>query len=129
MGADTEKSPPPEINCGAPGPGRLASGPTVPFAASPAAGSAFTGWSGGGCSGTEPCTVTVSAATTVTATFTPTFVLSMTTTGTGTGTVTSSPAGIDCGASCTASFASGTTVTLTARPAAGSAFTGWSGGG
>ena len=37
--------------------------------ASPAAGSTFTGWSGGGCSGTGTCTVTLTAATSVTATF------------------------------------------------------------
>src|SRR5207244_6665487 len=49
--------------------------------------------------------------------------------GTGSGTVTSSPAGLDCGATCAASFTSGTTVTLTAAPAAGSTFGGWSGAG
>ena len=47
--------------------------------------------------------------------------------GTGTGGITSSPAGIDCGASCSASFASGEPVTLTAIPAANSTFAGWSG--
>jgi hypothetical protein len=47
--------------------------------------------------------------------------------GAGTGTVTSSPAGINCGAGCSASFAAGTAVALTATPAAGSAFSGWSG--
>src|SRR5882672_11261304 len=46
--------------------------------------------------------------------------------GNGGGTVTSSPAGIACGATCSASFAIGTMVTLTAAPAAGSTFTGWS---
>jgi hypothetical protein len=50
-------------------------------------------------------------------------------TGSGTGTVTSSPAGISCGSTCSASFGSGTGVTLTTSPAAGSSFTGWSGGG
>jgi len=45
--------------------------------------------------------------------------------GTGTGTVTSSPGGINCGATCTATFAPETSVTLTASPAAGSAFGGW----
>jgi hypothetical protein len=40
--------------------------------------------------------------------------------GTGTGTVTSSPAGISCGADCLQSYANGTVVTLTPRPAAGS---------
>jgi hypothetical protein len=48
--------------------------------------------------------------------------------GTGTGTVTSAPAGISCGSACSASLASGTAVTLTASPAAGSTFGGWSGG-
>jgi hypothetical protein len=47
--------------------------------------------------------------------------------GTGTGTVGSSPAGIDCGATCTSPFNNGTVVTLTATPAAGSSFGGWSG--
>jgi len=49
--------------------------------------------------------------------------------GTGSGTVTSSPAGIDCGSTCSAGFEEGTKVTLTAAPASGSTFTGWSGGG
>ena len=48
-------------------------------------------------------------------------------TGTGRGTVTSSPSGITCGATCTASFASGSTVILAATADTGSTFTGWSG--
>lgn len=48
--------------------------------------------------------------------------------GTGSGTVTSSPAGINCGSTCAANFASGTSVTLTAAAQAGSTFAGWSGG-
>ena len=47
--------------------------------------------------------------------------------GTGSGTVTSTPAGIDCGATCSAAYDSGTVVTLTATPALGSIFTGWRG--
>ena len=47
--------------------------------------------------------------------------------GTGNGTVTSNPPGIDCGANCSASYDGGTVVTLTATPASGSRFTGWSG--
>jgi subtilase family protein/fervidolysin-like protein/List-Bact-rpt repeat protein len=47
--------------------------------------------------------------------------------GTGTGSVTSNPTGIDCGSICSASFAGGTVVTLTPVPAAGSAFSAWSG--
>jgi hypothetical protein len=55
--------------------------------------------------------------------------LSVTESGTGNGLVTSSPGGVSCGAICSAAFANGTSVTLTARPAANSTFGGWSGGG
>jgi hypothetical protein len=49
--------------------------------------------------------------------------------GAGNGTVTSSPTGITCGSTCVYAFNSGTSVTLTAAPAANSRFSGWSGGG
>ena len=50
--------------------------------------------------------------------------------GSGSGTVTSSPAGINCGAMCSATFPAGTAVTLTATPtSAASTFTGWLGSG
>jgi List-Bact-rpt repeat protein len=49
--------------------------------------------------------------------------------GTGSGSVTSSPAGIDCGSTCSAQFADGASVTLTATPGSASEFLGWSGGG
>ncbi len=55
--------------------------------------------------------------------------LTVTKAGTGTGKVTSEPGPISCGATCSASYASGTQEALTAQPTAGSAFTGWSGGG
>ena len=55
------------------------------------------------------------------------FTLTVTKAGTGEGTVTSNPAGINCGMTCTASYASGTVVTLTATPDTYSLFTGWSG--
>ena len=47
--------------------------------------------------------------------------------GTGSGVVTSSPAGINCGAACSASFPTGTTVLLTATASPGSTFAGWGG--
>lgn len=47
--------------------------------------------------------------------------------GAGTGTVTSTPAGIDCGATCSTSLSFGTSVVITAAPALGSSFDGWSG--
>jgi uncharacterized repeat protein (TIGR03803 family) len=55
------------------------------------------------------------------------FALTVTPAGTGTGSVSSSPAGITCPSTCSANFASGTPVTLTATAAAGSTFAGWSG--
>ena len=53
--------------------------------------------------------------------------LTVTVSGAATGFVTSSPAGIACGASCSASFRTGTVVTLTATPSTGAMFAGWSG--
>lgn len=53
--------------------------------------------------------------------------LMVTRAGSGAGKVTSAPAGIDCGTTCSATFAASTRVTLTHTPTAGSAFTGWSG--
>ncbi|MEI8159382.1 MAG: DUF1566 domain-containing protein, partial [Burkholderiales bacterium] len=46
---------------------------------------------------------------------------------TGNGAITSAPDGIDCGNTCSASFTSGTSVTLTATPDAGNTLTGWNG--
>jgi hypothetical protein len=43
------------------------------------------------------------------------------------GTVTSSPAGLGCAATCSASFPTGTNLTLTATPNPGSTFGGWAG--
>ena len=56
-----------------------------------------------------------------------TYALNVTKSGTGGGTVTSSAGGINCGSTCSATLASGTTVTLTATAASGSTFAGWSG--
>lgn len=53
--------------------------------------------------------------------------LAVTKRGTGLGTVISTPTGIDCGSTCTAPFSFGASVTLTATPATGSTFAGWTG--
>jgi glucuronoarabinoxylan endo-1,4-beta-xylanase len=45
----------------------------------------------------------------------------------GSGTVTSSTGGINCGTTCSTTLASGTAVTLTAKPASGATFSGWNG--
>lgn len=118
------------LSCGATCAAPFNFGQSVTLTAAPAVGSTFAGWSGGGCTGTGTCTVGVSAATVVTATFTlNSYAVSVAKAGTGSGTVTSAPAGISCGATCSAVYNHGTAVTLTATPAVGSNFTGWSGGG
>jgi YVTN family beta-propeller protein len=53
--------------------------------------------------------------------------LSVNLAGNGRGTVTSNPPGIECGGSCSASFAPGTSVTLMVAPMSTSNFTGWGG--
>jgi len=55
------------------------------------------------------------------------YTLSVLLAGSGGGTITSNPAGINCETSCSLSFATGTDLMLTASPASGSEFSGWSG--
>jgi hypothetical protein len=56
-----------------------------------------------------------------------THLVTVTTSGAGTGRVVSGPLGIDCGSICSQSFDYGTPMSLTATPAAGSAFSAWTG--
>jgi hypothetical protein len=56
-----------------------------------------------------------------------TYLLTVRKSGTGSGIVTSSPAGINCGAACTHSYADGTSVALTAASTTGSHFVKWTG--
>ena len=53
--------------------------------------------------------------------------LTVTGSGTGAGMISSSPSGINCGQTCSATFNSGTAVTLAATPTGASTFAGWSG--
>ncbi len=94
--------------------------------AAPTGTSTFAGWSGA-CSGAGSCTVTLTKTTSVIGTFSALPSLAVTLSGTGTGGVVSNPSGINCGQTCSASFASGTAVTLTAAPTGTSTFAGWSG--
>lgn len=128
-GTGTVTSSPAGINCGVDCNESYAAGTIVTLSASVGTGYTFSGW-GGACSGTGVCTVTMSVARNVTATFIPTpqGVLSVAKIGTGTGTVSRAGGLLNCGSTCTESLAPGTIATLTASPAAGSSFVGWSGG-
>ena len=137
-GTGTVTSSPSGISCGTTCSRSFSGGTAVTLTAVPASGSVFAGWSGGGCTGTGSCTVQINNSMTVTAAFNTsappspapsgTFTLTVTKVQNGgTGNVASSPAGIDCGATCTASFTSGTSITLFASPMTGR-FASWTGG-
>jgi hypothetical protein len=116
------------IACGATCSHSYPDGTIVTLAAAPDQGSVFTGWSGGGCTGTGDCVTTVGSNTSVTATFgLAPETLTLSKKGDGKGTVTSSPVGITCGATCRHDFDYGSSVTLTATAAKGSSFDGWAG--
>jgi hypothetical protein len=102
-------------------------GTEVALVAEPEVGSEFVEWEGD-CTGAGPCEVTMDAEHSVTANFALiTFTLEVEVEGSGSGTVTSSPAGINCGATCTAEFQEGATIILTAEPDPGSEFVEWIG--
>ena len=127
-GVGTVTSNPIGINCGTNCSEDYTSDTNVTLTAMPADGSIFAGWSGA-CTGTIPsCVISMTAAKTVTANFNAQITLyPLTLTNIGQGTVTSNPEGINCGIECSEEYTSGTSVTLTATPAAGYAFGGWSG--
>ncbi len=129
-GTGVVTSAPVGINCGADCSEDVNYGATMNLSAIASADSTFTGWSGGPCTGTGVCTISMTALTSVTANFALSdYALNISKIGLGDGTVSSSPAGLSCGSSCSVSFVSGTLVTLVATPSPGSAFAGWSGGG
>jgi Divergent InlB B-repeat domain len=90
-------------------------------------GSTFDGWSGGGCTGQEPCLVTLDEDTSVAAAFKRAATAEVAVRISGAGSVSSNPSGISCGVSCSASFEVGSTVTLTASAGDGYTFAGWRG--
>jgi len=99
----------------------------VTLTATPSSDADFGGW-GGICTGTGSCQFTPTTDRALIAYFwKKSYAVAVTRSGNGSGVVTSSPNGINCGFACNAGYAIGTTVTLTATPAADSTFVGWSG--
>lgn len=111
-------------------------GDMIQLTATASATSNFTGFSGGGCGATSPCTVPINGNVTVQAQFTLkqyALTVNKDAASTGTGTVTSDVGGINCGTGCTTATSSqlnhGTMVTLTAAAnSPSSVFAGWTGG-
>jgi hypothetical protein len=135
QGSGTITSTPAGISCGSNCSATFASGTTVMLQAVPDSGFSFTGWSGDpDCldgnvtmNANKSCAATFTATTVQAIQLTVDIVGAVTTVGTGKGKVTSRPAGINCSTSCAADFARGASVTLTAAPASGSVFSGWTG--
>ena len=126
----TVTSGPAGIDCGAACSASFGSGSMVTLTAANGPQAVFVSWSGCDQILSNSCTVTMSQAKNVTATFGPGYDLAVTlqtNTPGHVGTVTSSPAGIDCGTACSATFASDSMVTLTAADAPQAIFVSWSG--
>jgi Divergent InlB B-repeat domain len=101
-------------------------GTNVVVTAVPDPGFRFVAWQG--CdSATATCSLTMNGSRAVTATFAAQPAPTLTVAEPEGGAVTSSAPGIDCPGTCTAPFAPGTSVLLTATPAPGFEFAGWSG--
>lgn len=116
------------IDCGTVCQASFDSGTQVTVDADPAPGYVFISWSGA-CAGTQTCDLTMDGNQSLKATFaaTPPQTYSLTVHDAGSGTVTSTPAGINCGSACSSAFTADTPVSLTATPASGYYFSGWSG--
>lgn len=123
-GSGTVTSTPSGINCPGACTASFAPGTGVSLSAAPSPGYSFSGFSGP-CTNTI-CQLTLASNQSVSATFAP-MTAQLAVSISGNGTVISTPAGINCPGSCTASFAGGTSVTLAAAPGPGYKFTGFSG--
>jgi hypothetical protein len=122
-GDGTVLSLPSGIFCGADCTQAADSGMTLTLRAIASSQAIFEGWSGGGCSGTADCALTLSEDTIVTAVFTPAATVIVEKAGSGSGTVVAD--GIDCGDVCEQTYAAGTGLVLRAIPDTGSSFAGW----
>jgi subtilisin family serine protease len=99
----------------------------VTLTANPTPDAVFTSWSGA-CNGTaSTCNLIMDGPHSVGANYLAQPLLTVTLSGTGSGTVTSLSPGINCGADCTERYGFNEVVVLTAVPAPGSVFSGWSG--
>ncbi|SJM94380.1 conserved hypothetical protein [Crenothrix polyspora] len=126
-GQGSVTSSPAGINCPSTCTYAFLQGQSVTLTPVPDANSTFTSWSGD-CTGAN-CVPTMNTVKSVSANFDAKISTTLTVAknGTGTGKVVSTPAGIDCGATCFASFGVGNSVTLTAMPDANALFDGWGG--
>jgi len=107
----------------------VVTGTLVELLPEPAAGWVFDRWESA-CTGSGTCSLSIAPGiNTVTAVFVelPPDTQALTVTRVGQGLVVSNPAGINCGTTCSAQYASGTSVGLSATAADGWQFTGWSG--
>ena len=130
-GGGVVTSQPAGIDCGTTCSSTFGANSSVTLTAAASGGGAFTGW-GGACAGsTNTCTVSMDVARNVSASFAATPNTRLVALGkSGQGTVTSSPSGIQCDSSCggvSASFPATSAIVLSASPAAGNTFAGWSG--
>jgi hypothetical protein len=135
------------FSCGSKCYGVYTPGTTVTLTAKANSGNTFSGWTGACAGNATTCTVLLNAESSATATFAAavaggggggggaagggggggaaSFTLSVSRSNLGT--VVSDLAGINCGSACSTKYAAGTTVTLSAVPAAGTSFLGWTG--
>ncbi len=114
------------IDCGTSCTNSYSHGTVVTLTALADSGYSFAGWSGGASGTDNPLVLTIDGSKSITANFTRnSYVLSVSKSGGGK--ISSTPAGIDCGASCAADFGYGEIVMLAALADDGYSFTGWDG--